>query len=174
MACRRAATEHSGPARSRHRGSWSLNHYWVWPRRLWYRCGFASPVAFSKPMRGRTMIATLQWLGIVPSFSRPHGLQRQPVSEALFRTLKHTPASPRLPFASSDAARRWVAQFVSWYSANIITARFGTSHKINDLPVPTTPFWRVVDKSTNAPNNAGSSGGQPRFEIGDQSAQSAT
>ena len=25
-----------------------------------------------KPMRGSTMVATLQWLGIVPSFSRPH------------------------------------------------------------------------------------------------------
>ena len=32
-----------------------------------------------KPMRGNTMIATLQWLGIVPSFSRPARLQRQPV-----------------------------------------------------------------------------------------------
>jgi putative transposase len=25
-----------------------------------------------KPMRGATMTATLQWLGVVPSFSRPH------------------------------------------------------------------------------------------------------
>jgi putative transposase len=25
-----------------------------------------------KPMRGSTMVITLQWLGIVPSFSRPH------------------------------------------------------------------------------------------------------
>jgi putative transposase len=61
-----------------------------------------------KPMRGGTMIATLQWLGIVPSFSRPHVCNDNPYSEALFRTLKHTPAYPRLPFASSDAARRWV------------------------------------------------------------------
>jgi transposase InsO family protein len=69
-----------------------------------------------KPMRGSTMIATLQWLGIVPSFSRPHVCNDNPYSEALFRTLKHTPAYPRLPFASSDAARRWVARFVSWYN----------------------------------------------------------
>ena len=62
------------------------------------------------------MIATLQWLGIVPSFSRPHVCNDNPYSEALFRTLKHTPAYPRLPFASSDAARRWVARFVSWYN----------------------------------------------------------
>ena len=69
-----------------------------------------------KPMRGNTMIATLQWLGIVPSFSRPHVCNDNPYSEALFRTLKHTPAYPRLPFASSDAARQWVARFVSWYN----------------------------------------------------------
>ena len=69
-----------------------------------------------KPMRGNTMIATLQWLGIVPSFSRPHVCNDNPYSEALFRTLKHTPAYPRLPFASTDAARQWVARFVSWYN----------------------------------------------------------
>jgi putative transposase len=69
-----------------------------------------------KPMRGNTMIATLQWLGIVPSFSRPHVCNDNPYSEALFRTLKHTPAYPRLPFASRDAARQWVARFVAWYN----------------------------------------------------------
>lgn len=69
-----------------------------------------------KPMRGNTMIATLQWLGIVPSFSRPHVCNDNPYSEALFRTLKHTPSYPRLPFASRDAARQWVTRFVSWYN----------------------------------------------------------
>jgi transposase InsO family protein len=69
-----------------------------------------------KPMRGKTMIATLQWLGIVPSFSRPHVCNDNPYSEALFRTLKHTPAYPRLPFATTGAARQWVARFVSWYN----------------------------------------------------------
>ena len=64
-----------------------------------------------KPMRGSTMIATLQWLGIVPSFSRPHVCNDNPYSEALFRTLKHTPVYPRLPFADREAARRWVASF---------------------------------------------------------------
>jgi putative transposase len=69
-----------------------------------------------KPMRGNTMVATLQWLGIVPSFSRPHVCNDNPYSEALFRTLKHTPAYPRLPFASREAARQWVARFVTWYN----------------------------------------------------------
>jgi transposase InsO family protein len=69
-----------------------------------------------KPMRGNTMLATLQWLGIVPSFSRPHVCNDNPYSEALFRTLKHTPAYPQLPFASRHAARQWVARFVTWYN----------------------------------------------------------
>lgn len=69
-----------------------------------------------KPMRGATMVSTLQWLGIVPSFSRPHVSDDNPYSEALFRTLKYTPAYPRLPFVDTDAARRWVARFVAWYN----------------------------------------------------------
>jgi transposase InsO family protein len=69
-----------------------------------------------KPMRGSTMISTLQWLGIVPSFSRPHVSDDNPYSEALFRTLKHTPAYPQLPFADLASADRWVARFVAWYN----------------------------------------------------------
>jgi putative transposase len=70
-----------------------------------------------KPMRGRTMVVTLQWLGIVPSFSRPHVCNDNPYSEALFRTLTQTPVYPRLPFADREAAHRWVARFVNWYNS---------------------------------------------------------
>jgi len=69
-----------------------------------------------KAMRGSTMLATLQWLGIVPSFSRPHVSDDNPYSEALFRTLKHAPVYPAR-FVSVDAACRWVADFVGWYNA---------------------------------------------------------
>lgn len=69
-----------------------------------------------KPMRGSTMVATLRRLGIMPSFSRPHVCNDNPYSEALFRTLKHTPAYPRLPFADLEAARRWTTRFVAWYN----------------------------------------------------------
>jgi len=68
------------------------------------------------PMRSSTMVATLQWLGIVPSFSRPHVSDDNPYSEALFRTLKHTPAYPRLPFVDRASAQQWVARFVDWYN----------------------------------------------------------
>lgn len=69
-----------------------------------------------RPMRGNTMITTLQWLGIVPSFSRPHVSDDNPYSEALFRTLKYTPAYPRMPFTSLESASAWVTRFVAWYN----------------------------------------------------------
>lgn len=69
-------------------------------------------------MRGSSMISTLQWLGVIPSFSRPHVSDDNPYSEALFRTLKHTPAYPRLPFADVDSADRWVLRFVDWYNGS--------------------------------------------------------
>jgi len=69
-----------------------------------------------KPMRASTMIATLQWLGVVPSFSRPHVSDDNPYSEALFRTLKYTPVYPHTPFANISAAQRWVARFADWYN----------------------------------------------------------
>lgn len=67
-------------------------------------------------MRGSTMLATLQHLGVVPSFSRPHVSDDNPYSEALFRTLKHTPAYPPRRFESLAAARQWVERFVTWYN----------------------------------------------------------
>lgn len=68
------------------------------------------------PMKGATMLATLQRLGILPSFSRPSVSDDNPYSEALFRTLKYTPAYPGKPFASIQEARHWVTRFVSWYN----------------------------------------------------------
>ena len=68
------------------------------------------------PMKGATMLSTLQRLGVVPSFSRPSVSDDNPYAESLFRTLKYTPAFPNQPFASLDDARAWVARFVLWYN----------------------------------------------------------
>lgn len=68
------------------------------------------------PMKGSTMLATMQRLGVVPSFSRPRVSDDNPFSEALFWTLKYCPEYPRHGFASVDAARAWVAAFVDWYN----------------------------------------------------------
>jgi putative transposase len=68
------------------------------------------------PMKGATMLATLQTLGILPSFSRPAVSNDNPHSEALFKTLKYRPNYPVRPFADLHQARRWVAGFVDWYN----------------------------------------------------------
>jgi putative transposase len=68
------------------------------------------------PMKGATMLATLQHLGVVASFSRPGVSDDNPFSEALFRTLKYCPRYPSAGFASGEDARAWVAQFVEWYN----------------------------------------------------------
>ena len=62
------------------------------------------------------MLATMQKLGIVPSFSRPSVSNDNPYSESLFKTLKYTPLYPSKPFESLDEARQWVAIFVKWYN----------------------------------------------------------
>jgi len=68
------------------------------------------------PMKGATMLATLQQLGVVPSFSRPSVSNDNPYSESLFRTLKYRPEYPERPFADLRTARTWVQGFVNWYN----------------------------------------------------------
>lgn len=68
------------------------------------------------PMKGSTMLVTLQRLGIAASFSRPSVSDDNAICEAIFRTLKYRPGYPRKPFASLEAARAWVAAFVAWYN----------------------------------------------------------
>jgi len=68
------------------------------------------------PMKGATMLATLQRLGVVPSFSRPSVSNDNPYSESLFGSLKYSPAYPARPFDNIEAARDWVHTFVTWYN----------------------------------------------------------
>jgi transposase InsO family protein len=68
------------------------------------------------PMKGATMLATLQALGVMPSFSRPAVSNDNPYSESLFKTMKYRPSYPQRAFATLLAARQWVGQFVQWYN----------------------------------------------------------
>lgn len=68
------------------------------------------------PMKGATMLGTLQKLGVVPSFSRPSVSNDNPYSEALFKTLKYRPDFPDQPFDLLDQARQWVTGFTHWYN----------------------------------------------------------
>jgi len=68
------------------------------------------------PMKGSTMLATLQQLGVMPSFSRPSVSNDNPYSESLFKTLKYRPQYPLKPFADVTEARQWVTGLVEWYN----------------------------------------------------------
>jgi transposase InsO family protein len=68
------------------------------------------------PMKGASMLAAMQALGIMPSFSRPAVSNDNPYSESLFKTLKYRPEYPAQPFADVTAARQWVSGFVDWYN----------------------------------------------------------
>ena len=62
------------------------------------------------------MLATLQALGVKPSFSRPAVSNDNPYSESLFKTLKYRPDYPGKAFTDIAHARSWVGKFVGWYN----------------------------------------------------------
>jgi transposase InsO family protein len=74
------------------------------------------------PMKGATMLAKLQELGVVPSFSRPSVSNDNPYSEAAFKTLKYVPSYPGKPFQSIEEARQWVQRFVPGTTPSTATA----------------------------------------------------
>jgi transposase InsO family protein len=68
------------------------------------------------PMKGATMLATLENLGVVASFSRPRVSNNNPFAKSYFRTCKYRPDYPRKPFGSIDQALAWTQQFVRCFN----------------------------------------------------------
>jgi transposase InsO family protein len=68
------------------------------------------------PMKGFTMRAMLEQLGVMQSLSRPSVSNDNPFSESLFKTLKYQSSYPNRAFEDLAAARAWVNTFVSWYN----------------------------------------------------------
>jgi transposase InsO family protein len=92
------------------------------------------------PMKGATMLSTLQVLGEIPSFSRPSVSDDNPYSESLFKTLKYRPSYPDGSFSSKKEAQDWVEHFVHWYNTEHMHSgiKFVTPvsrHKGNDLEI---------------------------------------
>jgi putative transposase len=99
----------------------SAEHATTVVRRAYLREGIAGqPLVLHSdngaPMKGATLLATLQKLGVVPSFSRPSVSNDNPYSEALFRTLKYVPSYPSKPFETVEQARDWALGFQQWYN----------------------------------------------------------
>ena len=67
------------------------------------------------PMKGLSMLAMMELLGVTKSFSRPRVSTDNPFSEAIFRTLKYRPTYSGY-FTSIEESRNWIAAFVHWYN----------------------------------------------------------
>ncbi len=78
--------------------------------------GMVSHSDNGSPMKGATLKATMERLGVIASYSRPGVSDDNPYSESLFRTLKYRPNYPSKPFESIEAAQAWVDGFVDWYN----------------------------------------------------------
>lgn len=68
------------------------------------------------PMKGSSLLATMQQLGVAASLSRPSCSNDSPFSESAFGTLKYRPNMPLKPFADLAAACAWVTELVRWYN----------------------------------------------------------
>ena len=64
-------------------------------------------------MKGATMLATLEKLGVAASFSRPRVSNDNPYSESLFKTLKYCPKYPDR-FNDLAEAKQWMIMFMNW------------------------------------------------------------
>ncbi|MET3124858.1 putative transposase [Oxalobacteraceae bacterium GrIS 2.11] len=67
-------------------------------------------------MKGATMLATLENLGVAASFSRPRVSNDNAYAESLFHTCKYRPDYPTKPFRNVEAAQTWMLKFVRWYN----------------------------------------------------------
>ena len=83
------------------------------------------PADSGSPMKGTTMKATLEKLGVTPSCSRPNVSNDKPFSQALFRTCKSRPEWPKRGFATRAAAQAWVKAFVTWYNEEHMHSAIG-------------------------------------------------
>lgn len=68
------------------------------------------------PMKGSTMQATMQRLGVEKSYSRPSVSDDNPYVESLFKTMKYHVKMPTTGFSCAKEASEWVSGFVQWYN----------------------------------------------------------
>ena len=67
-------------------------------------------------MKGATLKAKLERLGILASYSRPGVSDDNPYVESLFGTMKSRVGYPKKPFETLEEAQAWVNRFVGWYN----------------------------------------------------------
>jgi len=67
-------------------------------------------------MKGSSLHATLEQLGVAKSHSRPSVSDDNAFIESFFKTLKYRPENPVTPFATLEAARDFAGKLMAWYN----------------------------------------------------------
>lgn len=159
-------------------------------KKAWLREGVAGKQLVlhsdnGSPMKGATMIGTLQKLGVMRSFSRPSVSNDNAYSEALFKTLKYHQGYPEKPFDTLDEARNWVKGFSHWYNeehrhSSIKFVTPAQRHRGEDILIlkkradiyqiakarrldrwtQNSRNWQRIEKVTLNPNKSGSNNGK--------------
>ena len=117
-------------------------------------------------MKSVTLLTKMHDLGVTPSRGRPRVSNDNPYSESLFRTLKYCPQWPSDGFASLEAAREWVRDFMAWYNEEhrhsrirFVTPNEGTGAKIKRC-------WRNGMRCIRPPERDIPAGGAEQRETG--------
>lgn len=92
------------------------------------------------PMKSCMMLATLQEMGVVPSFSRPSVSNDNPYSEAMFKTVKYCPTYPLRKPCSVEEWNEWFQGFDTWYNEEHYHSRIkyvspNSRHESKDLEI---------------------------------------
>ena len=120
-------------------------------------------------MKGATMLATLQGLGIMSSFSRPAVSNDNPYSESQFKTLKYRPKYPLKLFDDLAASRQWVTELVKWYNQEHrhSAIRFVTSSQSHAGLAKS--FWSIARPCMKPPGRETKNAGEELPGIGKKS-----
>lgn len=120
-------------------------------------------------MKGATMLATMQRLGVMPSFSRPSVSNDNPCSESLFRTLKYCPVYPTDPLRAWTPPAHGSPPFFSGTTTSMCTVAFGSRPRPHAMRARTSRSYTTEIVSITPPNAPIPRGGQAPHAIGRRS-----
>jgi putative transposase len=122
------------------------------------------------PMKGSTLLATLQRLDVVPSFSRPSVSDDNPFSEALFRTMKYPPIIRESLSRASSRRCSGSRASCAGTTPSICTAASATSRLLTAIRVKSDPSSPIATRSTRRLSDALRAAGRAPLATGRPSA----
>jgi len=117
------------------------------------------------PMKGATMLATLDKLGVTASFSRPSVSNDNPYSESLFRTMKYRPTRQNL-LKPLSRHKPGSMNLSSGTTPRTSTVQFVLSPLMTAITVGRNRFWPTAIRYMKMPGAGTRTGGPAKHEIG--------